>query len=457
MIRERNRSDLTQVTQKATWWNVGPGYPPEPSPDLTVLYDQEGTSEHMRDTSTPSFDEISSRGGIVNTDMLNVKSTWQMGKGSFLFTKVWSPTFTQHGRLSDYGWLSRLELSEAAGHSLPGFDSLVTEVTTRALSTVTRPDFSGLVSMGELGETLRYLRDPLGATMRLASSFQDRVSRLYLIEQKRARSGRPLVKSGQKGLNRDDAAILRDLQGLYLEFRYGVRPLVREVTSFLENLREREIPRPKRQTFRSSQKQFDDTSWSSTGSAVGGGVLFDIDYYYKRDASVSVGMLYEYDTHMTLPERWGLELGQIPSAAWQLVSCSFIVDWFANVGQFVSAITPAAGMRRINAWTVTKTDELLVRSTGNYFIPSWDPHGTSGSRGSDSLRVKSYIRSRGVGLPGIVLKANASDTFSDLAKVLDLITITQSKLGGSMARAQGVATSVARRTGTSRPPHQWYG
>jgi hypothetical protein len=55
------------------------------------------------------------------------------------------------------------------------------------------------------------------------------------------------------------------------------------------------------------------------------------------------------------------------SVAWELVPFSFVVDWFANVGQFVGQLDEFAGLRLVNAYTT-----IFIRAGG--FQARWNPY-----------------------------------------------------------------------------------
>lgn len=58
------------------------------------------------------------------------------------------------------------------------------------------------------------------------------------------------------------------------------------------------------------------------------------------------------------------------AVAWELVPFSFVVDWFANVGQFVGQLDEFAGMRLVNAYTTVFIRAGGVQARWN---PWWEP------------------------------------------------------------------------------------
>jgi hypothetical protein len=350
-----------------------------------------------------------------------------------------------------------LSLSALVGRSIPGYASMLAEARTRALAAVSRPDFQGLVSLGELRESLSYLRNPFKGAIALADKLSWRIGRLYVKERKRRRGGPPIQRASAWKLNPDDAAIIKELEGIYLEFRYGVRPMIGEITSALENVRERAVPKPKRQTFRAKQQQSFSDRW--TVNASNSGIAHVDTYDYTRTVSVNAGLLYEFTSDFGIGDKWGLELGQVPAAMWALTPLSFVVDWGANVGQFVSALTPVPGASRLASWVSVKVDHKLTRSYSGWFISdsAWSPgQSYSGGKAPDSLSLVTYQRVPDIGFPELVFKASALDSFSETSKVIDLAAIFHQKVSNALSSGREISRSVERRIGRPHAASKWY-
>jgi hypothetical protein len=379
--------------------------------------------------------------------------TRSFGQGTVGFSKTIGST-TYFGELVNYR-AAILDLSPLKARNLPGYSSMLLEARTSALAQVARPDFTGLVSLGELRESLSYLRNPFKGAIKLANTLERRIARLYVEERRQSKKGRKPVKAEVPGgLNPDDARIVKELEGIYLEFRYGVRPMIGEITSFLENLRERVSPKPKRQTFRSKKRQTDDDSWSVLETD-GNNIQSLASYFYEREILVSVGLLYEFDIRDGIAEKWGLELGQLPATAWALAPLSFVVDWGLNVSQLIAAVTPVAGATRLCEWESVKITETLRCQRTNWKFSDWP--GSTGSVGQDSVQVVTYQRRPYIGIPGLVVKQTALDVFSDVAKVLDLSAIFHQKVRNALDQGRQVSSAIQRRTGRPLSASRWYG
>jgi hypothetical protein len=444
---------------------TAPGSPRPPMVTSNVA-DVVGTVVTMKDVVTPGYKKLQNRGVIVNNAMSRVTETRTPGLGTVTFAAPKGiPLGSQVANLEylNITLNDKLSLSNLPAGIVPDFQRMLAEVRTRALANVARPDFQGLVSLGELRESLTYLRNPLKGAVKLANALEYRIADLYRKEKKRARFSFYPVKDPRKGkLNPEDARIVAELESIYLEFRYGVRPMIQEITSALENVRERAVPRPKRQTFRASGQQSDFAAWTVIDAGVFPFADFQVDhsYVYERKVSASTGLLYEFTSDYGIGDKWGLELGQLPQTLWQLATLSFVVDWGLNVGQFISALTPAPGVRRLSAWTTVRVEHKLKRSYSNWFT-TWSVMSpgqtTTGGISPDTLEVKTYDRDIVVPLPDLVFKQNALETFSELPKVIDLAAIFHQKVTNALGMGKEISQTITRRVGRPHAAVKWYG
>jgi hypothetical protein len=235
--------------------------------------------------------------------------------------------------------------------------------------------------------------------------------------------------------------------------------MVQEVTSALENIRERAVPRPKRQTFRAKMQQVDDASWSSYGFT--GSIRHLDSYVYKRTVSVNVGFLYEFTSDYGIGDKWGLQLGQVPITLWNLASLSFVVDWGLNVGQFISALTPVPGANRLAEWISIRIEHDLSRSYSGQWYETWagwdNLQSSTGTRSPDTFKLSTYSRVPFVGLPDLVFKQNAVETFSEAAKILDLTTLFHQRIASAFSMGSSVSKSIQTRVGRPHAASRWYG
>jgi len=464
VARHRERGSFSPVTGNGLFSENGT---PPYAPSYSTYSNAEGELSIMDDDATPGFHRGQILGQVRCNPMQSSRETRTFGRGVVTFVKP----RTVAGENRDWTFVatdmllsSSILTKDSLPSEFPGYASLKTEVATKARSRIKSPDFQGLVSLGELRETLHYLRNPLAGAKSLADVVNKRLSRLYAEEtrrQKRAYSI-PSSLSGSKrrpsGLDLDDAAIIRELESIYLSVRYGMRPLVKEVSSFLETFRDRAVPRPLREVFRAKGSQFDDLSWAQDDGA--SGISCWSSYYATRNVTVRCGFLYSFEDRVgSTSNSWGLDLAELPSTAWALLPTSFVADWIVNVSEFISALTPVVRGDRLCEWTTIQEEIEIFRQRSGFLISdsAWSGQIVTGSVSQDKVRYVTKSRVAFVDLPGVVVKASALNTLSDVGKVLDLLSITHQQLSSAFGKGRYVAQQVARRSGRPQAAEKWFG
>jgi len=205
----------------------------------------------------------------------------------------------------------------------------------------------GGVFLGELGQTVRMLRHPLGA---LRSGFPK-----YLASLKRRKltKGRPEVVRRQRK---------RILSETWLEYSFGWAPLFSDIDSIIDTL---VVPLPEHR----------ETCWgvgvqryASHGTTTFGSTPPQVVVGWKQTKTVTVkyyGMLAIDQPSQFSQKRLGLDLSSFVPTAWEVLPWSFLVDYFTNIGHIVSAATLA---RQDLRWTMkTVITEISRRSTGIRF------------------------------------------------------------------------------------------
>jgi hypothetical protein len=207
-----------------------------------------------------------------------------------------------------------------------------------------------------------------------------------------------LVKRG-----REKRLRLRDPIGLWLEARYGVRPLISDIESIIELWLHRDRPRYRAsaaaaysQVFTSQTSVGDGASWYGTYNAI-------------HECTVSGKA-----TGISKIEPPRLKLDPI-QAGWELLPFSFIVDWFVSVGTTLSAlhtqaIRPDLVMGVGYEIRCSTTADLVDVGTFN----GWQ--GAVGTHFSGTL----VLRNRSAASPGIMPSLTLK---LDYFKIADLLAI----------------------------------
>lgn len=169
--------------------------------------------------------------------------------------------------------------------------------------------FDALTTLAELKESLELIKDALSAV------------------RNPLKTALAALKSGRKDL-------LGDLSSKWLLYRYGIMPLILTVQDAIKVLQEREYlftRVAKRQDVR-----FDEMS---------GPLLNKPDLYiYHKIEGTSIVRAVIKTRYETSNLRLADLIGFNPlNTAWELVTLSFVVDWFINVGDVIAGISADIG------------------------------------------------------------------------------------------------------------------
>lgn len=291
-----------------------------------------GSFESMTDVVTPSFTKRSARGEVIVNPMVKTKWTRTATEGGFSFKNGGTGASSYIDTYDGYYAIDRK--GGVTPHAPVPIDlgALKLQAGTSAASNVDSSAFEGIVFLGELPELIRMLRNPV-------KGYRD-----WLSYMKREKNRSP--KSPWRY-----AKLRRFIDDNWLGYRYGVRPLIYDAQRLMIAIDQAmKKENPQRRTARGSSSDSGNGSISSTATTYAANVSYTINT--RRNVSVRAGILYEM--YNSTADNFGLSFDKIPSAAWELIPFSFVVDWFANVGSYVGAITPKVGVRTLGSWTTTK-------------------------------------------------------------------------------------------------------
>lgn len=301
-------------------------------------------NETMADVVTPGYDSIIRRGGIVNNSCEYVVSErTSSGSGS------------QRIKISSYEWelVGAVTLQSV---SVRGMGSIPTvtvnngnaDAKAYALKQMDATPYGFGEDVGEIGETLRFLRSPLKSLSRLSKEYRKDITK---VQRKRKIHPRERDKLYQAHAD------------VYLSYRFAVSPLVRSASDLLESFDKRPRTPPERRTARGFAQ--DSSSESGDSTVVQSGTSFDYKHYVSRSRYDRAAILYKvsnpvYDWRW----RYGLRAKDVPETVWQLVPYSFMIDRVYDVSGFVRGVTNLADPSlSILAASVTRKEEYIHKYT----------------------------------------------------------------------------------------------
>jgi hypothetical protein len=248
---------------------------------------------------------------------------------------------------------------------------------------------------------------PFSATLKFVNDFrrQYKGKRLYRYA-KRTRSG------------------AQALSGEYLQYRYGLSPLISDCQAVLKTLKTRYSNKPQLQTSRAS-KNMHEGKWTP-GTFVNG--QYTIDYIKAQQHDITCRATW-IDLFTSTP--WtdlGLTFHNLVGVAWELTHFSFVLDWFVNVGDVIYGNIPRVGLvPRGGARTIKWTRQSVLSPLG---LDSLTPtvQTVTGSV-SDSCSVTHTELRRE--LPGYETELVIKGDFrlNHFNRAVDLIAIIMQQLG----------------------------
>jgi hypothetical protein len=293
-----------------------------------------------------------------------------------------------------------------------------------------RSAFQGGVFMGELKETIHSIRHPAQA---LRSGINSYVRKSRKIVKRMTKRGRP----------HGGRLIADALSGTWLEFQYGWKPLVSDIEDGFEALsriREESLPRLMVRSAKGSGLYEGtvppDAGPISTGDS-------QMQWTYKMRNTYLVDTKYygvvklELDSSLKpLASRvFGFSWENFIPTVWELIPYSFLVDYFTNIGDVISAACfPTSGLEWVSKTTFEEGRSTAVSFekvfwTADTVVTHWDPGSSTAFR-----RVVNRAPYSGSLIPSLVLSVPGDKSLKwlNIAALANLRFAPSSKRGFSL-------------------------
>lgn len=247
--------------------------------------------------------------------------------------------------------------------------------------------FQGGVFIGELRETLHSIRHPAQAIRRGIDAYAG-AARKNLSKLSRQARNNPV----------SNKQVRKMLSSTWLEYSYGWKPLASDISDATEALA-RQITRHSRTSspmIRGNGKEIlnDFTIQDFASASVPG---YAVVYSWRFSGSVSVKYYgkVQLETEKTLPslqQNLGLQLQDFVPTVWELIPYSFLVDYFTNIGDLLSAYSVAKSSISWVSKTVRMSNQssacdLRVEKSGESPGFSFRAGGAAGNLSYDAAYV----------------------------------------------------------------------
>jgi hypothetical protein len=302
-----------------------------------------GVNSIMTDFNNGDYKKRRARGEIVMSKCYLEKTTTEAAETSCTFgPHPVSPTLVLHGNYGGY------VLANAPQPTVPSVDQdqLVSLALTKCYAKMNQSPIMGGEIAHDLTRTLGMLRRPLKGSFELIGK---------MLKYKKIHLGKTTKSATKASAN------------AWLEYRYGWSPLVMDANqAFKQSFMIHEQYENRRLVARASENAMTDSSLGFT-DVNADGILLSGTTAVKKDYRISAGVIYSVKAVKSGLEAANAILGFRPNdliaLGWEIIPYSFVVDWFANIGTWISAITPAPGISILGSW-VTGVTESRVTVTG---------------------------------------------------------------------------------------------
>lgn len=288
--------------------------------------------------------------------------------------------------------------------SVPSYlvDEAVAAATSRAykkIGELTDP-FKGQVFLGELKETLQLLKNPLAKSIQLTNAFL----------RKR--------KAADKNFRKTKA-----LGESWLEYRFGILPLIQDIGSLLE-LAQKQAQRNETLSYRFYGKSEGSSSDVLLSNDMGFDVSISVEEVYKAECIINLGF---NQSLLNVPSEFSARLeanllnpDTLLETGWELFPFSFLIDYFVNVGDIISAAVASQRGVVYSSRSIVRTTE--TRYTASYVnAPAWGEISDPGFRLYHVKRRDVVRDALPLGIPPVVFTLPRSDI--RLANIAALLTL----------------------------------
>lgn len=216
------------------------------------------------------------------------------------------------------------------------------------LSELQSGSFNGYAFLGEFSETVKLLKNPLKESIKLT---------------------RDLLSVRGK-------ASIKDFGDLWLQYRFGILPLLSDINEINQIIQQKAEERIRERYRFYGKASRSDTTQYQNGSPgfIAAGYGFT-DKIYDAETIIRLGIqtsLLDGSSDSYSRALQTLDISKVLPGAWELVSWSFLIDYFVNVGSIISASSTSS---TVLSWSSeSNVSTITHRTTVTDWISTW-PEG----------------------------------------------------------------------------------
>jgi len=228
----------------------------------------------------------------------------------------------------------------------------------------------------------------------------------------------------------------RKMANAWLEWRYGIRPLLWEAEQILAALTEKRkaaATAGKLYVKRSSSKSNNESITSLKEVYGFNGLRYSADLSVKTEVKAYTSVYYTIDAGnmpaaLALLRKYGLSPDQGLALVWELTPLSFVVDWFVDIKTWIQALCTPIGITILGDSTSVKTSITMTRRPTGWWAsfrsPVWNPDAKfEGMPGNDVFSYEDMTRQVNRGRPGLFQALTFNPSVLSISKWLDLLSL----------------------------------
>jgi len=436
--RTRNRNWLVPISGAAYMYSEANGVRTVVA-DYPRFYLHENKVE-LFDWVTPGYEKLVANGKIINNPMHSECWSYTDGIGGFTGHYTSGDTYAHWSETKTGTFYFGVPTPATHGINIANLQQYV---QTKCLASAQTSSLQGLVAIGEGHKTLQMIMHPLSAFASLIQHVaQLRAGRKNIAISSRGRTltinGRVFKNpnwryNGPGRLVRPPATNIvipagKAISGAVLANNLGLRPLMMDLEAFLKDIPN--AHQNARNTFRSKLSD----SWSTTviTDRSIAGIAFKIRTTTEVKATVKA-MCMTRDKFDILQD-FGMSVYDVPSAMWEFIPYSFLVDYVVNVADLLAAQRALQTQDILCASVSTTIDTVVTESVLSAILPA--PYILdTGVSGSSQLTCTAKTRTVGFDNVGFAYRPVSQVARPTVIQnTLSLIVQALTSIGGKRAR-----------------------
>jgi hypothetical protein len=372
----------------------------------------------MTDVVTPGYRKLIASGAVINNSCSLTKYRFKAGVSNVTFPINPDLSRTYTGPLG-----SVLYWGFIAWDTPPSAD--IPDLKLQCIARMDKPDFDFGEDLGELGQTLKFIKNPIKALTDLSKGYKKLQAKKY--RENMRKSGRvrdkSLPRAARRELSRSEAYAKASADA-YATYQWAFQPLVRSAEDLTEALMQEQAGKPPPRFSARSRYRADATQSGVYDQADG---IYSFSQTHGLDASASI--LYENKrTDNATLKKYGLRIKDSKRTAWQLVPLSFMIDRVSNISNAISAVSNLddPGLRILAASVVTRrtTDRSMELSMAYHDTYQFTVGGEVTVESSFSYDREVWKPTSADAIPGF----NPLGLVEDAKSIVDLVALTVQRL-----------------------------